>query len=338
MKSSLFDLDIEDYEIGYPRLDFVDFPSFYGLQKVKAPVYVYRATKEVSPCVVVTACMHGDEINGLRTAQLLMKKKMKLLKGTLIVLPTVNIYGFLNKHRYLPDRKDINRCFPGKNKGNFGSRFADFIFRNVTRYGDVFIDLHSGGAGRFNIPQIRCDLSTPGMHELVENVSIPLVVNSALRDGSLREAISELGKPCIVFEGGEGLRIDETIAKYGLNLIKSVLHQYGMIKAKKEFIGEKFIIKKRRWMRASRGGLLLNKAKYGKIVKEGEVVGELRQMSGDLITKIRMEHDGVILGMSTSSLVMAGDALYHIGFLDDYNPDDLADDEGELSDYFDFES
>lgn len=333
MRDAVFEFDIESYEVGKITTEFVNFPSFYGLQKVSAPIYVYRATKEVSPCVVVTACIHGDEINGLRIAQSMMKSKTKLIKGTLIIVPAVNIYGFLNKQRFLPDRKDLNRCFPGLSKGTFGSRFAHFIFQRLTKYGDVFIDLHSGGAGRFNIPQIRCDLNIKGIKELVDSISIPLVVNSSLRDGSLREAINDLGKPCIVFEGGEGLRIDETITKYGVNLIKSVLGHLGMIKGRDQFISEKVIIKKNRWVRAKEGGLLINKAQHGKVVKKGDVVGELRQITGELITRIKMENDGVILGMSKQALIMSGDALYNIGFLDD----NYQDDEEELFDYFDFE-
>ncbi|MCP4912229.1 MAG: succinylglutamate desuccinylase/aspartoacylase family protein [Oligoflexia bacterium] len=333
MKESLFEFDIENYEVGKATSGFVDFPSFYGFQKVKAPVYVYRASKEVSPCVVVTACVHGDEINGLRIAQSVMKKKLKLKKGTLIIIPTVNIYGFLNKQRYLPDRKDLNRCFPGSEKGSFGSRFARFIFQRITKYGDIFLDFHSGGAGRFNIPQIRCDLKTKGIKELVDNISIPLVVNSSLRDGSLRESINDLGKPCIVFEGGEGLRIDETITKYGVNLVESVLSYYGMINEKEKFIEDKIIINKTKWIRAKEGGLLISEASRGKIVKKGEVVGELRNINGGLVNKIKMEHDGVILGISKSALIMSGDALYNIGFLGD----DVPEDEEELFDFFDFE-
>ncbi len=333
MKDDLFDIDLEKYEVGITSLEFVSFPSFYGLQKVTAPVYVHRASDQISPCVVVTACIHGDEINGLRIAQSLIKSKLKLVKGTLIVLPVVNIYGFLNKQRYLPDRKDLNRCFPGLTKGSFGSRFANFVFQNISRYGDVFIDLHSGGPGRFNIPQIRCDLATPGITELIDCISVPLVVNSSLRDGSLRQAINDIGKPCIVFEGGEGLRIDETITKYGVNLVRSVLSHLGMIKNKKAFIDDKIIIKKTRWMRAKEGGILINKTQHGKVVKKGDVVGELRQITGELITKIKMDQDGVILGISKSALIMSGDALYNIGFLGS----DFQEDEEELFDYFDFE-
>jgi len=333
VKDDLFQLDLEKYEVGETALEWVNFPSFYGLQKVKAPVYVHRATEDISPCVVVTACLHGDEINGLGIAQSLLRSKIKLTKGTLIILPVVNIYGFLNKQRYLPDRKDLNRCFPGMTKGSFGSRFAQFIFQNMTKYGDVFVDLHSGGPGRFNIPQIRCDLNIQGIKELVDSISIPLVVNSSLRDGSLRQAINDLGKPCIVFEGGEGLRLDPTITKYGVNLVKSVLSCLGMIKSKKDFIDDKIIIHKTRWVRAKEGGIFTSKAQHGKVVKKGEVAGELRQITGELVSKIKVENDGVILGISKSSLIMSGDPLYNLGFLGS----DFQEDEEELFDYFDFE-
>lgn len=333
MKEDVLELDLEKYTVGEPSVDFVKFPSFYGLQKVKTPLYVYRASEEISPCVVVTACVHGDEINGARIAHSMMANKIKLLKGTLIIVPVVNIYGFMNKLRYLPDRKDLNRCFPGGMKGSFGSRFANFIFKNITKYGDVFLDFHSGPPGRFNVPQIRCDLETKGMKELVDSVSIPLVVNSSLRDGSLRESINELNKPCIVFEGGEGLRVDETITKYGMNLIKSVLSHLQMIKSKKQFIEEKVIINKTKWVRAKEGGILINKSSHGRVVKEGQVLGEIRQITGELITKIKMEKDGVILGMSKTSLVMAGDAIYNIGFLGDQ----VVEEDEEFHDYFDFE-
>jgi predicted deacylase len=333
VKDDLFQFDLETYEVGVTSVEWVNFPSFYGLQKVKAPIYVHRASEEISPCVVVTACVHGDEINGLRIAQSLLRGKIKLTKGTFVILPVVNIYGFLNKQRYLPDRKDLNRCFPGTTKGSFGSRFADFIFQNISRYGDVFVDLHSGGPGRFNIPKIRCDLNVQGIKELIDSISIPLVVNSSLRDGSLRQAINDLGKPCIVFEGGEGLRLDDTITKYGVNLVKSILSHLDMIKSKKEFIDDKIIINKTRWVRAKEGGIFTSKAQHGKVVKKGEVVGELRQITGELVSKIKVENDGVILGISKSALIMSGDALYNLGFLGE----DFQEDEEELFDYFDFE-
>lgn len=333
MKENLFELNIENYEIGKSVIEFVDFPSFYGLQKVSAPVFVYRGSEEIHPCVVVTSCIHGDEINGLRISQSIMNGNLTLIKGTLIVVPVVNIYGFLNKQRYLPDRKDLNRCFPGQLNGSFGSRFAYFILQRIIKYGDVFIDLHSGGAGRFNVPQIRCDLNTKGINDLIRSLSIPLVVNSTIRDGSLREALNDLGKKSIVFEGGEGLRVDETITKYGVNLVKSVLSYHGMIKSKKKFIDNKVIIKRTKWIRAKEGGFLINKASYGKVVKKGELVGQLRDVTGKLLTSIKMENDGVILGLSKSALIMSGDALYNIGFMDDK----YQTEEDEFFDYFDFE-
>tara|TARA_Y100000768_G_scaffold388943_1_gene389055 strand:+ start:27990 stop:28994 length:1005 start_codon:yes stop_codon:yes gene_type:complete len=333
LNKDIYEINVNDFEVGKPKTEYVIFPSFYGMQRVRAPLYVYRATKEISPCVVVTACIHGDEINGMRIAQALMTEKFKLSQGTLIILPMVNIYGFFNKLRYLPDRKDLNRCFPGNMKGSFGSRFAHFIFQNITKYGDVFIDLHSGGPGRFNIPQIRCDLELSEVNSIIEDISIPLVANSTLRDGSLREAINDLKKPCIVFEGGEGLRVDPVITKYGVNLVKSILAHYDMISEAAEFNEDKFIIHKTKWIRAKQGGIFLSKSQYGKVVRKGEVLGEIRHMTGELATTIKMEKDGVILGMCSTALIMSGDALFNVGILGDTS----IDDEEEFFDYFDFE-
>lgn len=331
MKDDVFEFNIEDYPIGRAVEISVEFPSFYGLQQAQAPLFVYRASEEVSPCVVVTGCMHGDEINGMRIAQNLMRKKLKLLKGTLIIMPVVNIYGFLNRQRYLPDRKDLNRCFPGVEKGSFGARFAGFIFQNLTRYGDYFVDLHSGTNGRFNVPQIRCDLDNPVIENLIPKLCIPVVVNSSLRDGSFREAINDLNKPCLVFEGGEGLRIDEAVTKYGTNLVQSLLLHLGMIKKKKQYDFEKRIIQRTKWRRATEGGVFINKASQGKLVKKGERLGELRQITGELISQIKMQADGVILGLNKSSLIMSGDALYNIGYLDSADIDATE----EEFDYFD---
>lgn len=331
MKENVFDLKIEDYEVGKKHVELVDFPSFYGLQKVIAPVYIYRATEEISPCVVATSCMHGDEINGLGITQTLMNEDIKVLKGTLIIIPIVNIYGFLNKTRYLPDRKDLNRCFPGSENGSFGSRFADFILNNFLKDADVVVDFHSGGVGRFNVPQIRCDLSKPNVKEIIPNISIPLVVNSPLRDGSLRGELGNKGKACIVFEGGEGLRIDSTISKYGINLFKSVLSHFEMISDKEEFIGDKIFVQKSKWLRAAEGGIFSSLADDGEKIEKGQVIGTLRDIQGNLIDEISSKQDGVILGVSKTSLIMSGDALFNIGYAEDF---DQIDDNEEFYDYF----
>ena len=333
MNDKFFSLDINDYPVGKCIVESVDFPSFYGLQDVNVPLYVYRATKKVSPCIVVTACMHGDEINGMRIAQSIIQSKLKLIKGTLIILPVINIYGFMNKVRYLPDRRDLNRCFPGSEKGSFGARFANFIFKNITRYGDIFIDLHSAGSGRYNIPQIRIDLESQNLDDLVDQIRVPLIINSSLRDGSLRGSIDDLGKVCIVFEGGEGLRIDENISKYGIDLVKSVLRYKGMLKKTVKKDSPKIILNKTQWYRAHEGGVFLNKVKPGKVLTKGHVLGELRSITGELISCITLKNDGVVIGIGKSSVVMAGDALYNIGYMNDK---DIIDDE--ILDYFDYDS
>ncbi len=323
MNSQFFGIDLKKVPVGRVKTYHADFPSFYGIQNVSAPIYIHRSSEDISPCVVVTACLHGDEIEGLRVAQSLMRSKRKLSQGTLIVVPIVNIYGFMNKNRYLPDRKDINRCFPGNKKGSFGNRFASYIFDNINMVGDVFIDLHSGPIGRYNTPQVRCNFGRPDVKEFVDKLSVPVVVNSSSRDGSLRQALAEHDKICLVFEGGEGLRMNAEITKAGHQFVESVLFQLGMIKRFDQPKDTSIYIEKSSWIRAKEGGVLINKIKKNRVLKEGEVIGELRTITGELVSKIRMERDGVVLGMSQASLIMSGDALYNIGFLDgEFSPFD----------------
>lgn len=314
--------DIKKFPVGRAVTDEIKVPAFYGMQEVTTPIYVHRISEKVSPCIVITSCMHGDEINGLRISQAFMKAKIKYKKGTIIMVPILNIYGFLNKARYLPDRRDLNRSFPGSKTGSFGARLAKMIMDNFGDIGDFYIDLHSGGLGRHNIAQIRCDFATKNMKKILDNIEIPLIVNSSLRVGSFREALNQRGKRCIVFEGGEGLRLDQNVTAYGLNMIKSVLLHFKMIDETKKFkkLSQKFLIRKTKWIRAKSGGILVDKFTSGKVVKEGQVIAEMRTDMGNLIYKITAEADGIILGATKAALIMAGDALFNIGYLGKHLP------------------
>jgi predicted deacylase len=333
MKSDNFNFDIENYKVGKAVEEFVTFPTFFGVSGQEVPFYIHRATKEISPCVVVTACVHGDEINSLRIAQKLIQSKLKITKGTLIIFPLLNIYGFYNKSRYLPDRKDLNRYFPGNENGSFGSRFANFCFKNIAKYGDMYVDLHTGGAGRFNIPQIRIDMKDERLKKMLPNLSIPVAVNSYPGDGSLRGALKNVGKPCIVFEGGEGNRLNTSITNYGVNFVKSVLANQNMLKTKIVLQKETLRLMKTSWMRTSRGGLLINKVKPGKVIKKGEIIGEIRKVTGELLKKVAAPQDSVIIGMTEVSLLMTGDPLYHIGF---FREEDF-DEEVDFLDFYDID-
>jgi hypothetical protein len=333
MKLEIFDFKIEDYEVGVQYQEFITFPTFFGVSRQEVPFYIHRATEEISPCVVVTACIHGDEISALRVAQKVMQSKLKITKGTLIIFPLLNIYGFYNKSRYLPDRKDLNRFFPGNQNGSFGSKFADFCFKNVSRYGDIYIDLHSGGRGRFNIPQIRVDMKDKQLKKILPNLSIPVAVNSNPGPGSLRGALKAIGKPCIVYEGGEGLRLNTSITHYGVNLVKSVLAEYKMLKPKKKLQRETLRLMKTSWMRTNAGGLMINKVKPGKVIKKGEVLGEVRKVTGALLHKIIAPQNAVIIGISESALLMTGDPLYHLGYFKESD----CDEEDNYLDYYDID-
>ncbi len=321
-----YQFNLEDFPVGKAKVTEAHFPAFYGGGDISVPIYVNRA-KNPGHTVVVTGCIHGDEIVGLRVIMKLIESKLKLKKGNLIAIPILNPYGFYHKTRYLPDRKDLNRQFPGNPKGSFGQRFASFIMRNFGQVGDFYIDLHSGGLGRLNIPQIRYDFKLQGVSEVLEDIKIPLVVNSKLRDGSFREALSDNGIPCIVFEGGEGLRVDKNVSQDGLLLIKSVLSHFGMIRfAQKKIVSKKIFIKRTRWLRSPCGGFQINHFKLGNTVKKGQLIAEIKSPKAEVIQQIFSPADGVILGMNVNPLVMAGDALYNLGFLRE--DQDLPEEEG----------
>ncbi|MCB9091221.1 MAG: succinylglutamate desuccinylase/aspartoacylase family protein [Halobacteriovoraceae bacterium] len=312
-----FQFKLSDYPKGFKRVIDARFPAFYGIEEISVPLYINRAKKD-GPTIVVTSCIHGDEVNGLRVVMRLIDSKIKLEKGTLIAIPILNPYGVYNKSRYLPDRKDLNRHFPGNEKGSFASRLASFIMKNFGSIGDFYIDLHSGGTGRLNIPQIRYDFESQEVIKLLDEIRIPLVVDSQLRDGSFREALNKKGTPCLVFEGGEGLRVDKNVTNEGINLIRSVLYHFAMIKTpppKPKL--KKIFIKRSKWLRAPCSGFQINHFKLGKTVSKNQFIAEIRNAHGEIIKKIYSPDDGIILGMNKNPLIMTGDALYNLGFLND---------------------
>ncbi len=307
---------IGDQKIGPQEKVTIDFPlpSYYGLASPKIPIFVHNASAE-GPTLLVTACIHGDEINGMKIAQrLIAARNLDMKKGRLIVLPVVNVYGMLAKSRYLPDRRDLNRSFPGSRNGSLASRLAHLLL-TLTEQADYVVDLHTGSVGKFNIPQIRCDYSDPAMLKLLGKCNIPYIVKSSVRDGSLRGALADRGTPCFVFEGGEGLRLDKAVTKQGVQFIKGLMRALGMVgPLSDEVRTKKFLIAKSFWLRAPSGGIVANRVAIGRMVEKNAVLGDLKDIRGTLVDRVIAYKSGVVLGMNTSPLVMAGDALYHVGY------------------------
>jgi len=291
----------------------IDMGSIYDFTDVKMPVEVIRG-KEDGPTIFISSTIHGDEINGIEIVRrLLARKELKKIRGMLIAIPIVNIFGFNDRSRYLPDRRDLNRCFPGMKNGSLASQLAYKFIKEIVSKSDFGIDLHTGAFHRCNYPQVRCDVFDEITLDLANVFGAPVIINSNLRDGSLRSSVTQANIPMILFEAGEALRFDENNIKIGVEGILNVMNAIGMIKNYKKPRHKKtFVALSSSWLRAPHSGIHNPHKKLGQHVKKGEVLGEVSNPFGDHKTLVKAHEDGVIIGISMLPLTNKGDALFHI--------------------------
>lgn len=278
------------------------------------PVKVIHGRK-AGPVMFVSAAIHGDEIIGVEVIRRLAQRPaLRGLSGTLLLVPVVNGYGFLNHSRYLPDRRDLNRCFPGHDSGSLAGRLADVFIKDIVARSDFGIDLHSAAIHRSNLPQIRVAPGVPALMKLAKAFGAPAILHSSLREGSLRQAAMELGVPVLLFEGGEGLRFDEKAVRSALAGILRMMHHEGMLNALKiaKIPGRSFLSTKSDWLRAPEGGLLRLSKDLGDIVRADEKIGVVSDLFGDHEYPIKAQHEGLIVGRATLPVVNEGDAVAHI--------------------------
>ncbi len=309
-----FEIDGVEIEAGQRLRINIDMGSLYDFTDVKMPVEVIRG-KEAGPTLFISSTIHGDEINGIEiTRRLLASPFLKKIRGTLIVIPVVNIFGFNDRSRYLPDRRDLNRCFPGLKNGSLTSQLAYKFMQEIVLKSDFGIDLHTGAFHRCNHPQVRADISDAATLDLAKAFGAPVLIGSNLRDGSLRAAVTQANIPMILFEAGEALRFDEANIKIGVEGILNVMQSIGMLAAKTLKIAPKkiFIARSSSWVRAPHSGIHVTKQELGKSVKKGEVLGEIANPFGDHKTLVKAHESGMIIGMSLLPLANKGDALFHI--------------------------
>ncbi len=280
------------------------------------PIYVKRG-KKPGPTVFVSAAIHGDELNGIEIISRLIKSKaINRLKGTLIAVPIVNGYGVLNQSRYLPDRRDLNRCFPGSAKGSLAGRIAHLFMQEVVTKCDYGIDLHTGAIHRSNLPQIRANLDDSVTFEMAKAFGVPVLVNSNLRDGSLRECADRHGIPMLLYEAGQALRFDELSIRVGVRGITNVLRHLGMlpkVKARK-FVIEPFVAQNSGWVRAADSGFVIHKKELGDRVAENDVLAEIKKPLGEVSSQMLSPTGGIIIGKQNIPLVQEGEAVYHIAY------------------------
>lgn len=300
---------------------------------VTMPVVVVHGRRD-GPHLFVCAALHGDEINGVEIIRRLLRlSALKRLRGTLIAVPVVNVLGFLSQSRYLPDRRDLNRSFPGSAGGSLASRLARLFLHEIVSRSTHGIDLHSGAAHRDNFPQIRGNLDDPETARMGQAFGVPVVINAGFREGSLREAAAEHGVPVIVYEAGEALRFDEPSVRAGVKGIVRVMRELGMLPARRTRRRERkpLIIRSSRWIRAPHSGLLRSVSPLGAQVAKGDVLGVIADPFGQNEVEVLASTDGIVIGKTNLPLVHEGDGLFHLArhegrqvvarWLDEFDPE-----------------
>ncbi|MBB5720830.1 hypothetical protein FHS72_000434 [Loktanella ponticola] len=281
---------------------------------VSMSVHVVHGKQE-GPTVFVSAGIHGDEVIGVEIVRRLLRApNLATMRGTLIVVPVVNAFGLINHSRYLPDRRDLNRMFPGSPSGSLASRLANIFLTEVVAKSDLGIDLHSAAIHRTNLPQVRISPDNQYTAQLADIFGAPVVLQSPLRDGSLRGAAKELGKDVLLFEAGEGLRFDETSIRAGVMGILRVLRHLGMVNSKgiaKPKATPQYCSSSK-WLRAPVGGLLRTFRADGDVVATGDVMGAVSDPFGEVEEEIIAPFNGIIIGRAVLPIVNEGDAVFHL--------------------------
>jgi predicted deacylase len=271
--------------------------------------------KSDGPIMFVSAGIHGDEVIGVEIVRRLLRApNLRTLRGTLIVVPIVNTFGFINRSRYLPDRRDLNRSFPGSTVGSLASRLAHIFLTKIVARCDLGIDLHSAAIHRTNLPQIRISADNERTAELANVFGAPVILQSNLRDGSLRAAADELGKDVLLFEAGEALRFDEMSIRAGVAGVLRVMHHIGMISSKgiaKTKMPSQLCVSSS-WVRAPAGGLLRIFRADGDVVAEGDLLAAVADPFGGEEIEILAPFGGIIVGRAVMPIINEGDALFHL--------------------------
>lgn len=310
-----FDIQDQSVAAGHRAVIDLALPRLNSHTRLSMPLHVVHGRKE-GPRLFVCAAIHGDELNGVEIIRRLLEvKTLRRLVGTLVAVPVVNVYGLIHQSRYLPDRRDLNRCFPGSVAGSLAGRVAHLFLDEIVRHCTHGIDLHTGAIHRTNLPQIRANLDDRETDHLARAFGVPVLLNSTLRDGSLRESADALGIPMLLYEAGEGLRFDELCIRAGLQGIINVMRRLGMLppsRRRTHKAAEPFIARSSSWTRAPESGLLRALAPLGARVQRNEVLGYISDPYTGTQHPVPAQAGGVVIGRVQIPAVHEGEALFHI--------------------------
>jgi predicted deacylase len=292
-------IDIAGTHIGRGGRALLELPiaGLYSHAPMNLPVQVVCGER-AGPRLFVSAAVHGDEINGVEIIRRLLRLPLLArLRGTLIAVPIVNVHGFLNRSRYLPDRRDLNRSFPGSERGSMAARLAHLFLNTIVANSDYGIDLHTAAVHRENLPQVRANLDDPETARIAHAFHVPVLLNANLRDGSLREAAAEHGVPMLLYEGGEALRFDEHCIRAGLKGVVSVMRELGMLsRSRAARSAQPLVARSSTWVR----------------VRRGDPIGVIADPFGAQELEVASTVNGIVIGRHNLPLVNEGEALFHI--------------------------
>lgn len=282
---------------------------------VALPVIVVHGRHD-GPTVWISAAVHGDEINGVEIIRRVLEQlDAKVLCGTVLAVPVVNVHGFLNGSRYLPDRRDLNRSFPGSMRGSLAGRIAHLFLHEIVERCSVGIDLHTGSDHRTNLPQIRANLDDEETRRLAHAFAPPAMVHSATRDGSLRQAGTDAGATVLLYEAGEAWRFGEHAIRVGTSGVLRVLAALEMIEdSEAPDAQEPMVCRDSTWSRAGKSGIATLWIELGDQVTKGQAIGRVHDSFGQRLSQINARADGVVIGLNLDPIVNQGDALVHIAF------------------------
>ncbi len=283
---------------------------------ISMPVTVMHG-KFDGPTMWINAAVHGDELNGVEVVnRILADLDPKQMNGTLLAVPVVNVHGFMTGDRYLPDRRDLNRSFPGSAKGSLASRLAHIFMTEIVNRCEIGIDLHTASDNRTNLPQIRADLDDLKTRELAEVFGVPLMMHSKAGAGTLRRAAAKSGSTILLYEAGEPLRFNKPAISNGVDGVRRVLRHLEIADWEGPARSTTEVSRSSRWMRAAQSGVLRLDVDLGDVVEERQVLGTIIDAFGKRLSTVRSTRAGLVIGRTLYPLSNKGDALVHIASLD----------------------
>jgi len=314
-KSDILNILGEEIPLGERREINFNVAKLHTRTSVEVPVIIERAKKS-GPIVLFTSGIHGDEVNGVEIVRQIVAKGInKPRQGTVICLPVINIFGFLNSQREFPDGRDLNRVFPGTKTGSLASQVAYKLVNEIVPHVDLIMDFHTGGADRFNSPHIRITRGERVLDKLAQTFGAPFVLYSKNLNKSFRNTCYKLGVPHLLFEGGKSFNFSTSVTNTGVNGAKRVLAHLDMLATKFKVSQPKkkcVFIEKSRWVRASYSGMFRASVSVNAKVKKDDIIGHITDAYGKFHHFVKASNDGYIFSVNEAPVVYKGDALFHI--------------------------